>query len=285
MKNKDKELILDKNYLIYLFTNILNFVTSNIKIQTDYNSTINDLLEKLSNSQDEAINTLINDLKLANKVVTDDILKLEDFSLSISTSIQNNTLTDEAENILTQYVKYQKHLLKQSIKINEYIKEAFDYINSSNDNGTQNNIVSNDSSKKRKHIIIKENTLIISEKDDIVVLPYSIKDLDKIIKDSDGKYSTHEEVVEEYYTIPYSTYKKASNVRFKEAYKLAKLKSNMSFKDSISLGLEVFLNYNLHPAIISACKNIDEFDIYLSYLETDEVDKYNCFNIIYENKK
>lgn len=46
--------------------------------------------------------------------------------------------------------------------------------------------------------------------------------------------------------------------------------------------MELLFNYNLHPAIISACKNIDELDIYLDYLENNETDKFNCFNIKFE---
>ena len=41
-------------------------------------------------------------------------------------------------------------------------------------------------------------------------------------------------------------------------------------------------NYNLYPAIITACKNLDELDIYLAYLETGEVDKFRIFDIVYQ---
>lgn len=48
------------------------------------------------------------------------------------------------------------------------------------------------------------------------------------------------------------------------------------------LGAELLVNYNLHPAIITACKNIDELDVYLSCLEDDQLDKFNLFDIKFE---
>ena len=63
---------------------------------------------------------------------------------------------------------------------------------------------------------------------------------------------------------------------------------------SLNLATELVFNYNLHPAIITACRNLDELDIYLdclenkqlSYicfkLENNETEKFKCFNIIFE---
>jgi len=39
---------------------------------------------------------------------------------------------------------------------------------------------------------------------------------------------------------------------------------------------------NLHPAVIAACKNLDELDIYLDYLNNNELDKFTIFNIQYD---
>ena len=90
------------------------------------------------------------------------------------------------------------------------------------------------------------------------------------------------EVIENEFTIPYSNVKNPSFSRFKEAFRLVKNKEQKSIKEAFDLGMELLFNYNLHPAIISACKNIDELDIYLDYLENNETDKFNCFNIKFE---
>ena len=59
-------------------------------------------------------------------------------------------------------------------------------------------------------------------------------------------------------------------------------KEKASISDSFELGFELMFNYNLHPAIIAACKNLDELDIYLDYLETGETNNFDCFEIIFE---
>lgn len=125
---------------------------------------------------------------------------------------------------------------------------------------------------------LKENTLIISEKNQNVVLPYTISEL----KDYAGEYQSLQDIVEKYYTRPLSLYKNAPLSRFKEALNLIKEKEKGSLKQALDLGLELFFNSNLHPAIISACKNLDELDIYLDYLENGETHKFSCFDIVFD---
>ena len=45
---------------------------------------------------------------------------------------------------------------------------------------------------------------------------------------------------------------------------------------------ELFGKYNLHPAIITACKSLDELDIYLACLEDNVLDEFPFFEIKYE---
>ena len=55
-----------------------------------------------------------------------------------------------------------------------------------------------------------------------------------------------------------------------------------SIMESLDLALELSYNSSLNPAIITACKNLDELDIYLDYLEANELDKFNIFEIQYD---
>ena len=48
------------------------------------------------------------------------------------------------------------------------------------------------------------------------------------------------------------------------------------------MGLELFGERYLHPAIISACRNIDELDVYLDCLHKNELDEFKIFDIKYE---
>ena len=129
---------------------------------------------------------------------------------------------------------------------------------------------------------LAENTLIISEKNGNVTLPFSINELNSIMQNKPSKYSSLNDIVNSKFTIPISRYKNAPVARFKEAFKLMRKKEHSSFLEAVDLGMELAFNYNLHPAIISACKSLDELDIYLDYLDTGDTDKFNCFKVIFE---
>ena len=126
----------------------------------------------------------------------------------------------------------------------------------------------------------RENTLVISQTKGKVFLPYYINDLEKLWENNTNKNIN--EIIEENYTVPLEQYKVPFISRFKEAFKLAHTTEKKSIKYAFDLGSELLFNYNLHPAIISACRNLDELDIYLDYLDTNETDKFDCFNIIFE---
>ena len=59
-------------------------------------------------------------------------------------------------------------------------------------------------------------------------------------------------------------------------------KERSSVIDAFELCTELMFESNLYPAIITACKNLDELDIYLDYLDSGETDKFKCFNIEFE---
>ena len=124
-----------------------------------------------------------------------------------------------------------------------------------------------------------ENTLIISETRGKVFLPYYIQDIKNL---SNENNSSIEEIIEKDYSIPISSYKSLAISRFREAFNLARRKEKKSLKYSFDLATELLFNYNLHPAIISACRNLDELDIYLDCLDSGETDKFSCFNIVFE---
>lgn len=129
--------------------------------------------------------------------------------------------------------------------------------------------------------ITDNNTLLISEIQNKVVLPYTLKDLQKIL-DNNQKYKTLQDVIDDVYTFPLDKYKNSSASRFKEAYNLMRKKEKSSVFDSLSLATELTFNSLLNPAIISACKNLDELDVYLDCLSSNELDKFDLFKIKYE---
>ena len=128
----------------------------------------------------------------------------------------------------------------------------------------------------------KENTLIISETTGIVILPFELSSLKEKLDNSKNKYSSIDDIIKKEYSLPIKIYRNPFIARFKESYKLMREKEKSSIKEAFDLGLELMFNYNLHPAIISACKNIDELDIYLDYLDSGEISKFKYFKILFE---
>jgi len=125
------------------------------------------------------------------------------------------------------------------------------------------------------------NTLIISEEDGKVYLPYTKDDVKEDMTQNKGKKIS--ELIEENYILPLDKFKNSMKARFREGYNLMYKKEGKSRRKAFLLGLELMFETNLHPAIISACKNLQELDIYLDCLEDNELEKFSCFKIIYKS--
>ena len=124
------------------------------------------------------------------------------------------------------------------------------------------------------------HTLVISEEDGKVYLPYTKDEIKNEIAQNKGTKIS--EVIEDKYILPLDKYKSSMRARFREGYNLMYRKEGKSRRSAIMLGIELMFETNLHPAIISACKNLEELDIYLDCLEDNELEKFSCFKIIYK---
>ncbi len=127
-----------------------------------------------------------------------------------------------------------------------------------------------------------DNTLVISEIRNQVILPYNLENIKLYFNNHLGEFESIEDLIKKNYTFPLSHFKPASIARFREAYNLIKNKEKGSRFNALSLAFELLVNYNLHPAIIAACKSIDELDIYLACLEENNLESFKKFNIKYE---
>ena len=127
-----------------------------------------------------------------------------------------------------------------------------------------------------------ENTLVISEVQQRVILPYNINTVKEILLNDPQGYSSLQGVVNKIYTRSIDYYKFSAISRFKEAYKLVREREKGSKAKAFGLAFELLLNYNLHPAIITACKTLDELDVYLACLADNTLEDFNFFEIKYE---
>ena len=131
------------------------------------------------------------------------------------------------------------------------------------------------------NLISDNNCLLISEKENKVFLPYKLSDIKQELENNPD-FSTIEDVIDQNYILPLQQFKSPTLSRFKEAYNLMKNKENASFFEAMSLAIELSLNSNLNPAVIAACRNQDELDIYLDCLYENELDKFKIFEVKYD---
>lgn len=137
-----------------------------------------------------------------------------------------------------------------------------------------------DEAKVAQSKLEDNNVLIISEEEGKVYLPYT---KDEIIRKLENTKNTKvTEIIQDNYVIPIEKYKNSIKSRFREGYNLMYYREHKSKKSAIFLGLELMFEFNLHPSIITACKNLQELDIYLDCLEDNELEKFSCFKIIYK---
>ena len=157
------------------------------------------------------------------------------------------------------------------------------------DNETQENDsevfknISASSIAEVENLYIKDNdTLLISEVQDKVVLPYFGEEIEEKLILEGHKYKNAQEVIDDVYTRKLSDYSNPFKARFMETYNLVTKKDRFPKMDGVKLGLELAGERYLHPAVISACRNTDELDTYLDCLKKGEVNDFQIFNIKYE---
>ena len=244
MREKEIKVQLKKREMILTCLNKISNCINEFEGTNDISKLL-ELLEKLKSALD-AINKIIELLEGEEKE-------------SISVIQDSNILVDE---FLNYYIEMSDIIIPHNNDENRKKEESkFD---------------------KKENTEEDNNTLIISEIQGKVILPYKIKEIENILENNKDKYSNLQEVIEDRYVIPLSKYKSPAIARFREAFNLMKYKEKESLIQCFDLAFELMGNSLLNPAVITACKNLDELDIYLDYLEANEVNKFTIFDVKYE---
>ena len=211
-----------------------------------------------------------------------------EYSTTVSKITQYNKKFDTSTTeILKNNVDIEKFIHSMSsLDISEYISiDNLDILTNADSADTGSTIVQEPKKatrKKKDTVSLNENTLTISETSGLVTLPYKVADLKKALRNEPEKYASLSDVILSQYTVSLRDYRFSAISRFKEAYKLVINKEHGSKKEALSLATELLTNYNLHPAVITACKNLNELDVYLSCLEFNELEDFHFFKIVYE---
>lgn len=283
------------------------FFNYNLKSQENFKSIILNYMQNFSNSTNNINSTCANCItdfldktKDSLNLCNQNISSLEKLSAELDNLAKSNENNDEDLNekintFNSNYNASNKIVLQNTIKIedclNSISKESELKFSSASTETTENVPVQVNAPDEKKEEATKiiydpikytENTLVVSETAQNVTLPYKLSEISEIIKNEPNKYSSVDDVITKKYTLPLKTFKNPTVSRFKQGFKLMREKEHSSFRAAFDLGMELVFDSNLHPAIIPACSNLEELDKYLYYMEKEETDKFDKFNIIFE---
>lgn len=276
----DIQRTLNKQILVF----IKNFIGNiEIDIDPDEEKNANIYLSKSTTILNKSNTNISNIEKLLNML---DNLQLSAESLSTA------KFKSEIEAYNEKFSTIMDSVYKNTSKIQDFIHETSKldietFLNEAQNN--DNKKIKKEPEEEHQEISSQElesgfieKTLVISDIQGKVILPYTVEDITDILLTHGAKYKSLQDVIDKLYTRDIKDYKSAAISRFKESYNLMRKKEHSSIIKAISLASELFINYNLHPAIITACNNIDELDIYLACLEDNTLDEFKFFKVKFE---
>lgn len=305
--------------LFYNFDSLDNFIKNNLikNIESELSrfDTISNLYQDKKNNLDNITTNIVDE---SNNIDENKSNELFSISSTLKNSFEkldkiNSTtiyLKDSllkikklyVENLENNYDEIKAELIEYNTKYDGLYSQIFDFENDlstllseilelySFDNKSikkLKKISSNPSNDNNLSFNIEEdpqdnNILIVSEKNQKAYLPYRFNTIKKIFEESNGKYKNLQDVIDSLYVLPLNKFKSSSIARFREAFYLVRHKEKDSVSKALDLASELMFKHELNPIIISACRNLDELDIYLDCLEENELNQFKCFEIRYE---
>ncbi len=304
----------------YKFNLLDNFIEDNLIIQLKsekdyirqililYNNKKSSLLAITNNMMEMTYGIEENKLDYFHEMVDsikqsfENINNIENLANTLTTilketiSLYDKSLDNNKEEIKANLVEYNKIKDELSNKIITFENKNTDVLNSAitlsldiqskkikkSKISLKDNLVENTNKIDVEIEPRDNNTLIVSEKDQKAYLPFFYSDIKNIYNNSNNKYETIQDIVDNLYIVPLQKFKNSSIARFRESYYLIKNKEKGSITKALELGLELMFRYELNPIVIAACRNLDELDIYLDCLEENELKDFSCFEIKFE---
>lgn len=236
---------------------------SKIGSKKDYSEEINNISEKFAKNIEK-----LNSLKSLLIDINSGFISLSRSASSDEVAIN---LKEKINSYFSTYEEIKKDIMLADIQVDRFVKK----INSSN--GKKSEEVSEEISDGN---IQNNNTLIISEKDNKVFLPYTVSEIQSYMEKYPKEYKSLEYVINKEFILPLDYYTKhPSLARFREAYSLIRDREAKSVFDALKYALNIMFKYDLNPAIISACKTEEALNLYIECLENKDLSKFNLFKI------
>lgn len=240
------------------------------------------------NSSLEVLTNLLNDINATGKINVEKKI-LNKYNQKYK-EIKNNYIANSIfeEHTTESYINALMSDLAKTLENmkEEYIKDMNKIIEEKNDmqyiEDKEYTIEPKEEKVENSAELKSNNTLLISEKLGKVVLPYRAEEVLEILKNENNKYNSADEVIEDKFVRKLSDFKIQFASRYKETMKLARERENYSFGDAVLLATEMMKKRFLHPAIISACRTLNELDVYLDCLDKNELEDFKIFKIQYE---
>lgn len=228
-----------------------------------YSEEINNISEKFAKNIEK-----LNSLKSLLIDINSGFISLSRNASSDEVAIN---LKEKINSYFSTYEEIKKDIMLADIEVDRFVKR----INSSNDKKSEE--VSEEISDGN---IQNNNTLIISEKDNKVFLPYTVSEIQSYMEKYPKEYKSLEYVINKEFILPLDYYTKhPSLARFREAYSLIRDREAKSVFDALKYALNIMFKYDLNPAIISACKTEEALNLYIECLENKDLSKFNLFKI------
>ncbi len=236
---------------------------SKIESKKDYSEEINNISEKFAKNIEK-----LNSLKSLLIDINSGFISL---SRNASSDEVAMNLKEKINSYFSTYEEIKKDIMLADIEVDRFVKR----INSSNDKKSEE--VSEELSDGN---IQNNNTLIISEKDNKVFLPYTVSEIQSYMEKYPKEYKSLEYVINKEFILPLDYYTKhPSLARFREAYSLIRDREAKSVFDALKYALNIMFKYDLNPAIISACKTEEALNLYIECLGNKDLSKFNLFKI------
>ena len=248
-------------------TSSIDYVDTTLIKDIDDNYSINDNLDII---EDSIINTE-EDIEISIEDIDTNFIEETIFEeLNKDSQLETNDILPQTKNTIKE-----KNELLDSLLHSD-----------SEDSSKNKNLTKNDFESKLKKIqeATEDNkTLLISEKLQKIYLPYKLSELVNYVESYPGAYKSLKDVVEQEFILPFNYFKKnPSKSRFTETYNLLKNREGRTFIKSVSYAFRLLKKNNLNPAIIASCKSQHELDSYIYYLDSNSLNNFKFFDIIYE---
>ena len=279
---KDKELM---DSLLYYLDNYYS---------TDSLNSSQEGIKQYTKSIAELINYNIQILKATTEISNSikqyivDLLIKSDNNPQFDYSNEMYTFKNKIEEYSAMLEKSNPQVAENNKKIDDFFKypEIQKYMKEFSLGGNTRTVATNistESSSSFSTIEENNNTLLVSEKEKKVYLPYSKEEILEYMKQYPNKYTSFNDVVKNEFIFPSDIYLKHTLAsRFRETYSLMRDREAKSIFESFKYALEIMFHYDLNPAIIAACKTQEQLENYIKCLENNTLDSFKDFTIRFE---